>query len=127
MGCAGVTTFNGLRRTRAMAGDLVAVLGIGGLGHLGVQFARAMGFETVAIARGADKEADAKELGAHHYIDSTRSDVAAALQKLGGAVGGAGDGGQLRGDGRDRRWPRPEGELVTVGVTPSRCRSARST
>src|SRR3954464_1845147 len=85
MGCAGVTTFNGLRSTRAKAGDLVAVLGVGGLGHLGVQFARAMGFETVAIARGADKAADAKELGAHHYIDSTAGDVAAALQALGGA------------------------------------------
>src|SRR3954451_10032938 len=74
LGCAGVTTFNGLRSTRAKAGDLVAVLGIGGLGHLGVQFARAMGFETVAIARGADKAEDARSLGAHHYIDSTASD-----------------------------------------------------
>src|SRR6476620_8563171 len=84
MGCAGVTTFNGLRNTRANAGDLVAVLGIGGLGHLGVQWARAMGFETVAIARGTGKEADAKELGAHRYVDSNSSDVAAEPQKLGG-------------------------------------------
>ena len=84
-GCAGVTTYHALRRTKAVAGDRVAVLGIGGLGHLGVQWAKAMGFETIAIARGADKEANARELGAHHYIDSTASDVAAALQALGGA------------------------------------------
>ncbi len=83
--CAGVTTFNGLRSSAARAGDLVAVLGIGGLGHLGVQFAAKMGFETVAIARGEDKAASAKALGAHHYIDSTTSDVASALQALGGA------------------------------------------
>lgn len=117
MSCAGVTVFNGLRSTRAVAGDLVAVLGVGGLGHLGVQFARAMGFETVAIARGAGKADDAKALGAHHYIDSTAGDVAQALQSLGGArvvlataansqamadtVGGLG----------------PQGELIVVGVT----------
>ena len=83
--CAGVTTFNGLRRTEARAGELVAVLGIGGLGHLGVQFANKMGFETVAIARGQDKANFAAELGAHHYIDSTSGDVAAELTKLGGA------------------------------------------
>ena len=84
--CAGVTTFNALRDSGARPGDLVAVLGIGGLGHLGVQFARRMGFETVAIARGTDKQAQAMALGAHHYIDSTGSDVAAALQALGGAT-----------------------------------------
>ena len=83
--CAGVTTFNGLRSSPARAGDLVAVLGIGGLGHLGVQFAARMGFETVAIARGGDKADAARQLGAHHYIDSTVDDVAAALQGLGGA------------------------------------------
>jgi D-arabinose 1-dehydrogenase-like Zn-dependent alcohol dehydrogenase len=82
---AGVTTYNGMRHTNARAGDLVAVLGIGGLGHLAVQFAVKMGFETVAIARGADKEPLARQLGAHHYIDSNVIDVAAALQKLGGA------------------------------------------
>ena len=64
MGCAGVTTFNGLRQTRAKAGDVVAILGVGGLGHLGVQFARAMGFETVAIARGTGKAEEATKLGA---------------------------------------------------------------
>ncbi|WP_374189467.1 alcohol dehydrogenase catalytic domain-containing protein [Sinomonas cellulolyticus] len=83
--CAGVTTFNGLRQSGARAGDVVAVLGLGGLGHLGVQFAARMGFETVAIARGAEKEQFARELGAHHYIDSTADDVAASLAALGGA------------------------------------------
>ncbi|HYZ16275.1 MAG TPA: alcohol dehydrogenase [Candidatus Acidoferrum sp.] len=83
--CAGVTTFNGLRHSEARSGDLVAVLGLGGLGHLGVQFAAKMGFETVAIARGADKEPFARELGAAHYIDSATQDVAAQLQALGGA------------------------------------------
>ena len=83
--CAGLTTFNALRNSGAKAGDLVAVLGIGGLGHLGVQYARQMGFEVAAIARGAEKEELAKKLGAHHYIDSAASDPAAALQSLGGA------------------------------------------
>ena len=83
--CAGVTTFNALRNSGAKGGDVVAVLGIGGLGHLGVQFAARMGFKTVAIARGKDKGAFAKELGAHHYIDSQASDPAAELTKLGGA------------------------------------------
>ena len=83
--CAGVTTFNALRNSGARGGDVVAVLGIGGLGHLGVQFAAKMGFNTVAIARGRDKEAFAKQLGARHYIDSQASDPAAELNKLGGA------------------------------------------
>ena len=84
--CAGVTTFNSLRHSGAKAGDLVAILGIGGLGHLGVQFAAKAGYNTVAIARGQDKAPLAKELGAHHYIDSTTQDFAAELQKLGGAA-----------------------------------------
>lgn len=83
--CAGITTFNSLRNSGAKPPDTVAVLGIGGLGHLGVQYAAKMGFNTVAIARGADKEKFAHDLGARHYIDSTTTDVAAALQKLGGA------------------------------------------
>jgi D-arabinose 1-dehydrogenase-like Zn-dependent alcohol dehydrogenase len=83
--CAGVTTFNSLRSTGARPGDTVAILGLGGLGHLGVQFAAKMGFRTVAIARGTDKEPLARELGAHHYIDSAASDPAAELMKLGGA------------------------------------------
>ena len=83
--CAGLTTFNSLRNSGARPPDTVAVLGMGGLGHLGVQFAAKMGFNTVAIARGADKEKFAHELGARHYIDSAGKDVAAELQKLGGA------------------------------------------
>jgi D-arabinose 1-dehydrogenase-like Zn-dependent alcohol dehydrogenase len=83
--CAGVTTYNALRRSGARAGDRVAVLGVGGLGHLGVQFSAKMGFETVAIARGRDKEELARQLGAHHYVDSTVGDPAQALSQLGGA------------------------------------------
>ncbi len=83
--CAGVTTFNALRNSGARAGDVVGVLGIGGLGHLGVQFAARMGFKTVAIARGKDKEPLARKLGAIHYIDSQVADPAAELNKLGGA------------------------------------------
>jgi D-arabinose 1-dehydrogenase-like Zn-dependent alcohol dehydrogenase len=83
--CAGVTTFNCLRNAGARPGDVVAVLGLGGLGHLGVQYAAKMGFRTVAIARGADKGDLAKKLGADVYIDSQTQDPAAELQKLGGA------------------------------------------
>ena len=83
--CAGVTTFNALRRSGAMPGNVVAILGIGGLGHLGVQFANKLGFRTVAIARGGDKKALARKLGAHHFIDNATEDVAAALNHLGGA------------------------------------------
>src|SRR5438552_7558372 len=83
--CAGVTVFNALRNSDARAGELVAVHGIGGLGHLGVQYARRMGFNTVAINRGRDKEDLARQLGAHHYIDATARDVVAELQKRGGA------------------------------------------
>ncbi|HLX36709.1 MAG TPA: alcohol dehydrogenase [Candidatus Binataceae bacterium] len=83
--CAGITMFNALRNSGARPGDQVAVLGLGGLGHLGVQFAAKMGFRTIAIARGADKEALARQLGASKYIDNSRSDPAAELTKLGGA------------------------------------------
>lgn len=83
--CAGITTYNALRNSGARAGDTVAVLGIGGLGHLGVQFAARMGCRTVAIARGAEKGPLAKKLGAHVYLDSTNQDVAAELGKMGGA------------------------------------------
>ena len=83
--CAGITTFNAIRNGGAVAGDLVAILGMGGLGHLGVQFSSKMGFRTAAIARGEDKAALARQLGAHHYIDSTTQDVANALTALGGA------------------------------------------
>jgi propanol-preferring alcohol dehydrogenase len=83
--CAGVTVYNALRNSGARAGDVVAIHGIGGLGHLGVQYARQMGFETVAINRGNDKETLARKLGAHHYVDATADDVVVELQKLGGA------------------------------------------
>jgi D-arabinose 1-dehydrogenase-like Zn-dependent alcohol dehydrogenase len=83
--CAGITTYNALRHSGARAGDVVAVLGLGGLGHLGVQYAAKMGFKTVGIARGADKAPLARKLGAHHYIDSHAQDPAAELAKLGGA------------------------------------------
>jgi D-arabinose 1-dehydrogenase-like Zn-dependent alcohol dehydrogenase len=109
--CRGLTTYNALRRTGAHGGDLVAVLGVGGLGHLGVQFASKLGFDTVAIARGREKEPLARRLGAPHYIDSTAQDPAEELMRLGGAkvilatvtsaaamgavVGGLGIGGRL--------------------------------
>lgn len=83
--CAGITTYNSLRNSGARPGDLVAVLGLGGLGHLGVQFAAKMGFETVAIARGKDEEALARQLGARHYINSQEQNAAVELVKLGGA------------------------------------------
>lgn len=116
--CAGLTTFSALRNAPARAGDLVAVLGIGGLGHLGLQYARHMGFEVAAIARGADKAALAKELGAHHYIDSAAADPAAALQALGGAQvvlvtasGGKTVAATLKG-------LRPGGVSIVLGVGP---------
>lgn len=83
--CAGITTFNALRNSGARPGEVAAILGVGGLGHLGVQFAAKMGFSTVAIARGKDKEPLAKKLGARHYIDSSSQNVAEALTALGGA------------------------------------------
>jgi D-arabinose 1-dehydrogenase-like Zn-dependent alcohol dehydrogenase len=83
--CAGVTTFNCLRNSGAGPGDLVAVIGIGGLGHLAIQFAAKMGCKTVAIARGRDEEPLARQLGAHYHIDNKTQDPAAELQKLGGA------------------------------------------
>src|SRR5271170_3829061 len=84
--CAGITTYNSLRNAGARTGDTVAIVGIGGLGHLGVQFAAKSGYRTVAIARGQDKAALAQQLGAHAYIDNSTQDPAAELQKLGGAV-----------------------------------------
>ena len=83
--CAGITTYNALRNAGLRGGDLVAVQGIGGLGHLGIQFARQMGFHTVAIGRGGEKEKLAKDLGAHVYIDTAVDDSAALLQRMGGA------------------------------------------
>jgi len=117
MGCAGVTTYNALRHTRALPGDRVAILGVCGLGHLGVQFARAMGFETIAIARGTGKAEDARKLGAPHYIDSTRGDVAEALQALGGAAVVLGTAGNSQAMADTVGGLLPRGELITIGVT----------
>jgi alcohol dehydrogenase/propanol-preferring alcohol dehydrogenase len=83
--CAGITVYNALRNSGARAGELVAVQGIGGLGHLGIQYARQMGFRTVAIGRGSDKQELAKKLGAQTYIDTNSGPPAQALQKMGGA------------------------------------------
>lgn len=116
--CAGITTFNALRESVARPGDVVAILGVGGLGHLGIQYAAKMGMEVVAIARGTDKEALAKELGAHHYIDSKAADVAAELKKLGGAKVVL-----ATVTAPDAMTPalgglKPRGQLVVVGVSP---------
>jgi D-arabinose 1-dehydrogenase-like Zn-dependent alcohol dehydrogenase len=114
--CARVTTYNALRNAGLRGGDLVAVQGIGGLGHLGVQFARQMGFRTVAIGRGGDKEKLAKDLGAHVYIDAASEDAATALQRMGGAkailaTGTSGDAmGRLAGGLAVR------GKLIVVGA-----------
>lgn len=116
--CAGITTFNALRNTPAKAGDLIAVVGIGGLGHLGVQYAKHMGFNVAAIARGADKAQLAKKLGAHHYIDSATTDPAAALQALGGArvILVTASSGQTVTD--TFKGLRPGGVSVVVGAGP---------
>jgi alcohol dehydrogenase, propanol-preferring len=115
--CAGVTTYNALRNAPLRSGDLVAVQGIGGLGHLGVQFARRMGFRTVAIARGSEKGKLARELGAMSYIDAQAEDAAAALQRMGGAkvilatAASASSMGPLIGG------LAPRGRLIVVGAS----------
>jgi 2-desacetyl-2-hydroxyethyl bacteriochlorophyllide A dehydrogenase len=117
--CAGITVFNSMRHAGATAGDLVAVQGIGGLGHLGIQYARQMGFRTVAIGRGGDdKEALARKLGAHHYIDTATTGAVGALQSLGGArviLSTAPDSKAISElvDGLG-----PDGKLVIVGAGP---------
>ncbi|MEU9364177.1 alcohol dehydrogenase [Streptomyces avermitilis] len=117
LACAGVTTFNGLRRSSARPGDLVAILGIGGLGHLGVKYGAAMGFETVAIARGPDKADFAQQLGAHHYIDSTAdTTVADALQSLGGAKAVLATAANSEAITATVDGLAPRGELVAIGV-----------
>jgi D-arabinose 1-dehydrogenase-like Zn-dependent alcohol dehydrogenase len=96
MMCAGVTTYNALRNSGAREGDVVAIMGVGGLGHLGIQFASKMGFKTIAIARGKDKEEIVRKLGAIHYIDSKSQNPVEELVKLGGAkiILGTGPGGK---------------------------------
>jgi D-arabinose 1-dehydrogenase-like Zn-dependent alcohol dehydrogenase len=116
--CAGVTTYNALRNAGLRGGDLVAVQGIGGLGHLGIQFARRMGFRTAAIGRGREKEKLAKELGAHVYVDTAVDDAAAVLQRMGGArailaTAPSGDGMGPLVSGLAVR-----GKLIVVGVPP---------
>lgn len=115
--CAGITVYNALRNSGARAGEIVAVQGIGGLGHLGIQYSRQMGFRTIAIGRGADKVALAKKLGAHEYVDST-SGAAAELQKRGGAnliLATAPDSKSISAlmDG-----VAPNGKLLVVGASP---------
>jgi alcohol dehydrogenase, propanol-preferring len=116
--CAGLTTFSALRNAPAKAGDLVAVLGIGGLGHLGLQYARHMGFEVAAIGRGSDKAELAKKLGAHHYIDSSAGSPADALLALGGAtvVLMTKSGGRTVSD--TIKGLRPGGVAIVLGAGP---------
>lgn len=117
--CAGLTTFNALRNSGARGGDVVAVLGLGGLGHLGVQYAAKLGFRTIAIARGRDKEPLARQLGAVQYVDSTSEDPAAALSALGGAsvvlatvINGEAMSATIGG-------LAPRGKLMVLGAPPS--------
>ena len=116
--CAGITVYNSLRNAAARAGDLVAVQGIGGLGHLGIQYARQMGFRTVAIGRGADKESLAKKLGAHNYIDTDAGEPAERLKAMGGAhliLATAPDSKAISAlvDGLG-----PDGKMIIVGASP---------
>ena len=120
--CAGITTFNALRESVARPGDLVAIVGVGGLGHLGIQYAAKMGFEVAAIARGEEKGPLAKELGAHHYIDSTASNVAKELHKLGGAQVVLATVTVSDAMTAALGAIKPRGQLLVVGASPTRCR-----
>jgi D-arabinose 1-dehydrogenase-like Zn-dependent alcohol dehydrogenase len=113
--CAGVTTYNALRNAGLRSGDLVAVQGIGGLGHVGVQFARQMGFRTIAIGRGRGKEKLAKDLGAHLYIDAAAEDAAVALQRMGGARAILATGTSGDAMGRLVAGLATRGKLIVVG------------
>ncbi len=116
--CAGITTFNALRNSGARAGDTVAILGIGGLGHLAVQYAVKMGFRTVAIARGKDKQDLAQVLGAHHYIDSESEQVSQELKKLGGAKIILSTVTNYKAIDAIFEGLGTNGKLVVVGITP---------
>jgi D-arabinose 1-dehydrogenase-like Zn-dependent alcohol dehydrogenase len=116
--CAGITTYNALRNAGLRGGDLVGVQGVGGLGHLGIQFARRLGFRTAAIGRGRDKEKLARELGAHFYIDSTVEDPADALQRMGGARAILATGTSGEGMGPLVSGLAARGKLIVVGVPP---------
>ena len=117
--CAGVTVYNALRDSGARAGDLVAVHGIGGLGHLGIQYARRMGFETAAVGRGKDKAPLATKLGAHHYVDSGAGNAADELQKLGGARVILATAPSSKSMSELIDGLGPNGELIVVGVDSS--------
>jgi alcohol dehydrogenase, propanol-preferring len=114
--CAGITTYNALRNAGLRGGDLVAVQGVGGLGHLGIQFARHMGFRTVAIGRGREKEKLARDLGAHVYIDTADEDVAAVLQRMGGAKAVLATGTSGGAMGPLLSGLAARGKLIVVGV-----------
>src|SRR5437867_6504082 len=114
--CAGITTYNALRNAGLRGGDLVAVQGVGGLGHLGIQFARHMGFRTVAIGRGREKEKLARDLGAHVYIDTGAEDAAAVLQRMGGARAILATGTSGDAMGRLVSGLAARGKLLVVGV-----------
>ncbi len=116
--CAGVTTYNALRNSGARPGDTVAVQGIGGLGHLGIQYAAKMGFRTVAVSRGSDKEELARQLGAHEYVDTKKTPLAEGLQKLGGAdvVLAAAPHGEAMAEALGGLKPR--GTLLIVAAPP---------
>jgi len=116
--CAGITVFNALRNSGARAGDLVAIQGIGGLGHLGVQYARQMGFRTFAIGRGKDKEALARKLGAAHYVDTAAGDPAAELQKFGGARVILATAPNSKSISAVIDGLSPNGKLLVVGASP---------
>jgi D-arabinose 1-dehydrogenase-like Zn-dependent alcohol dehydrogenase len=116
--CAGITVFNAMRNSGARAGALVAVQGLGGLGHLGVQYARQMGFRTVAIGRGSDKESVARKLGAHVYLDSGAADAAAELKKLGGARLILATAPDAKSISAVAAGLASNGELLVVGVPP---------
>jgi D-arabinose 1-dehydrogenase-like Zn-dependent alcohol dehydrogenase len=117
--CAGITTFNALRNSGARPGDTIAVLGIGGLGHLAVQYAAKLGFKTVAVARGQDRAPLARQLGAHHYVDSQAEDPAAALQKLGGAMAILATTTSGEAMAAIQGGLAPNGALMVIGAVPS--------
>jgi D-arabinose 1-dehydrogenase-like Zn-dependent alcohol dehydrogenase len=116
--CAGITTFNALRNSGFKPGEVVAVLGIGGLGHLGVQYAAKSGCHTIAIARGKDKEPLARKLGAHHYIDSGTENVAAELMKFGGAKVVLATATNAKAMADTIGGLAPDGRVIVLGVAP---------
>ncbi|PVY69014.1 alcohol dehydrogenase [Cupriavidus alkaliphilus] len=115
--CAGIATFNALRKSGAQAGDVVAILGIGGLGHMAIQYAKRMGFKVVAVGRGSDIAGDVAELGAHLYLDTHAGDAAQALQKMGGAHAVISTAGDAQAVAALIPALKPQGRLVVLGGT----------